>query len=122
MKKRVYKLLAMLLAFNICLGSALMNVNAQDNLNIGDNSRIAEEGDIFDFGTQYVYEGDFFQVIYTLNDFWDGGYNLGVELKNTGNTVIADWTAQLPIEGEISNLWGCELLSSGDKVTIRNMG
>lgn len=37
------------------------------------------------------WQGDGFEVIYTIDNKWDGGYNATVEIQNTGQRKIENW-------------------------------
>ena len=92
----------------LCVGisSASICVNAEENaIELIIDAIETEETTYQSIETQYLYEGENYQVKYTLNDVWDTGYNMGIELTNIGETVIENWAAKIPFDGEVSSVW-----------------
>lgn len=73
--------------------------------------------------TEFVYETDGFQVMFTLTGQWDGGYNANVKIENTGDTVIENWYLGFDFADKIANIWNAEIYSAkSDKYVIKNAG
>ncbi|MCM1283057.1 MAG: cellulose binding domain-containing protein [Roseburia sp.] len=102
------RLLALLLALNICFGAAIPSAFAEENL-----SQTAET----------VYEGEGFQVVFTLTGSWSGGCNANIKIENTSDQIIENWILGFDYEGTIANIWNGEISSQEDGYyVIKNAG
>ncbi|HEX3786318.1 MAG TPA: cellulase family glycosylhydrolase [Pseudonocardiaceae bacterium] len=61
-------------------------------------------------------------VAYTETSSWQGGFQAGVTVTNTGSTPITGWTLRwtFPGDQQISNLWNATYTQSGEQVTVTN--
>ncbi|MBP5702064.1 MAG: cellulose binding domain-containing protein, partial [Lachnospiraceae bacterium] len=76
-----------------------------------------------DSETERIYEGDGYKVTFSLNSSWNTGYNLGVEIENTGSESIQNWHLSFDYAGEITNIWCAEIQeSTGDGFIVKNAG
>ena len=76
-----------------------------------------------DSKTERIYEGDGYKVTFSLNSSWNTGYNLGVEIENTGSESIQNWHLSFDYAGEITNIWCAEIQeSTGDGYIVKNAG
>ncbi|MDG4765269.1 cellulase family glycosylhydrolase [Solwaraspora sp. WMMD406] len=59
---------------------------------------------------------------YTVTSSWQGGFQGGVEVRNTGTSAISGWTVTWtnPSGTSIASLWNGRLTTSGAAVTVRN--
>jgi hypothetical protein len=62
-------------------------------------------------------------VTYTIVNSWPTGFQAGISIKNTGTTPINGWTLQWTFSGnqQISQLWGGNVSSQGETVTVTNL-
>lgn len=121
MKKKIGRFISVFLAVCLSVGSISFTSFAEE---IDDEITEQEEvSETFSSGSTYEYVNDGYKVIYTLNDIWDGGYNLGVVIQNIGDAAITDWAAQIPFNDEITSSWGIEEISNESGVLrFKNLG
>jgi Glycoside hydrolase family 44/Cellulose binding domain len=62
-------------------------------------------------------------VTYTVVNSWSGGFQAGFTIKNTGTTPINGWTVTWTFPGnqQITQLWGGNVTSQGETVTVTNL-
>lgn len=73
--------------------------------------------------TESVYEGTNFKVKFTLSGYWQGGYNAGITIENTGDTAIENWSLRFPFQDNISNIWNASIdKKQGGVYIIKNAG
>ena len=73
--------------------------------------------------TQDVYEGEGYQVTFTLTGHWEGGYNANVRIENTGTEDIENWYLDFEYPGAITNIWNAEIFShEGKSYIVKNAG
>jgi hypothetical protein len=75
--------------------------------------------------TLYVFSGlaaAQCNVTYTIVNSWPGGFQAGISIMNTGTTTINSWTLQWIFNGnqQINNLWGGNVSSQGQNITVTN--
>lgn len=117
-RKMTKRILALLLAVMVGIGSVKTGVCAQTFSEETEASMAAETAGVdalvdetaepggWDGTTmEDVYEGKNFRVSFTLADHWEGGYNAGIKIENTGDTIIENWSLGMDYSGEISNIW-----------------
>lgn len=63
------------------------------------------------FGTtiQSIYEGENYKVTFYLSSYWEGGYNAGIKIENTGERVIEDWYFSYDSDNVITNIWNAKV-------------
>ena len=60
--------------------------------------------------TQAIYTYDGYYVVFNLNGSWTGGHNVGIQIYNTGNETIEDWTLESDYSDNISNIWNASVI------------
>lgn len=132
MKKRTKRILAALLSAAVCVSvtpaGAVVNSNTEKPQAeaaapaVQDNRTAGQEKTGWDGATtEDVYEGKNFRVTFTLAEHWEGGYNAGVEIENTGDTVIENWMLEFPYAGKITNIWNAAASKkTADGYVIKN--
>jgi hypothetical protein len=62
-------------------------------------------------------------VTYTIVNSWPGGFQAGITIANTGTTPINGWTLEWMFPGaqQISQLWGGNVSSQGQAVTVTSL-
>ena len=59
-----------------------------------------------------VFEGNGFQVVFKLQDYWNGGFNANVKIENTSDKTIENWALGFNYQVEIANVWNAVIVSS----------
>ncbi len=73
--------------------------------------------------TQAVYEAENYRVTFSLSGCWEGGYNAGVEIENTGDSLIENWCLKFDYPGGIADIWNGETVSCDNgSYVIKNAG
>lgn len=68
-----------------------------------------------------VYEGNGFQVVFKLQDYWNGGFHANVKIENTSDKTIENWALGFDYQGEIANIWNAVIVSSEQpKYVVKN--
>jgi hypothetical protein len=62
-------------------------------------------------------------VTYTVVNSWQGGFQAGISIADTGTTAINGWTLSWTFAGnqQISQLWGGNVTSQGETVTVTSL-
>ena len=62
-------------------------------------------------------------VTYTIVNSWSGGFQAGITITNTGTSAINGWTLEWLFPGtqQISQLWGGNVSSQGQTVTVTSL-
>lgn len=95
--------------------------NQVDNEETGDSENAKNKWD--GVTTESVYEGTNFKVKFTLFGYWQGGYNAGITIENTGETTIENWSLKFPFQDNISNIWNASIEKHQNGMyTIKNAG
>lgn len=70
-----------------------------------------------------VYEGNGYQVSFTVDSQWAGGFQATVEIQNTGLSKIENWCLCFVLPGSIQNIWNAKVLSKEENMySIKNVG
>ena len=70
-----------------------------------------------------TYDGNGFQVIYTVESQWKGAFNANILIKNTGSERIENWALRFVTDNKITNIWNAVIEeNSGSTYTIKNAG
>lgn len=70
-----------------------------------------------------TYEGDGYQVTFTVENQWDSGFQATVKLKNTSSDKIENWSLGIELPGKIQNIWNAKISSQEEDVyMIKNVG
>ena len=62
-------------------------------------------------------------VTYSVVNSWSGGFQAGFTITNTGTTAINNWTVTWSFPGnqQITQLWGGNVSSSGETITVTSL-
>jgi hypothetical protein len=62
-------------------------------------------------------------VTYSVANSWSGGFQAGFTIKNSGTTAINGWTVTFTFPGnqQITQLWGGNVTSQGETITVTNL-
>ncbi len=62
-------------------------------------------------------------VTFSITNSWSGGFQGGITINNTGTTAINGWTLTWTFPGnqQIAQLWGGNVTSQGETVTVTNL-
>lgn len=58
------------------------------------------------------YTGENFNVVFSLANYWEGGYNANVKVENTGSSVIENWYLSFALDNRFSSIWNAEVVSN----------
>ncbi len=109
-------LTSVLMSVLLILGSFAPYVHASGTQDPTNGNNNASE-------TERIYEGDGYKVTFSLVSSWNTGYNLGVEIENTGSESIQNWHLSFDYAGEITNIWCAEIQeTTEDGYIIKNVG
>jgi cellulase/cellobiase CelA1 len=63
-------------------------------------------------------------VKYTVANQWQGGFQGGVDITNTGSATVSGWTLKWTFAGGqvINQLWNGKVTQSGAAVTVTDQG
>ncbi len=65
--------------------------------------------------------GDGFEVLFSLQNTWEGGYTANITIKNTGSKTITKWELTFDYPGEFSDCWNAVKTQSGHTYTFKNL-
>lgn len=116
MKKKLMKVLSCIVSMVLFLSSPILSLPV-----------LADEPEVFYTlsadGREAYYAKDGYLVTFVLNSSWDGGHNVSIKIKNTGNETIENWKIRFDYLSEISNIWSSEIYSYSDGIyEIKNCG
>src|SRR5438445_13120738 len=62
-------------------------------------------------------------VTYTIVSSWQGGFQAGISINNTGTIPINGWTLKWTFSGnqQISQLWGGNVAPQGEAITVTSL-
>ena len=70
-----------------------------------------------------TFDGNGFQVSYTVDSQWKGAFNANITIKNTSSERIENWALRFKTENKITNIWNAVIEeTSGSTYTIKNAG
>ena len=135
MWKRMWKrMLVLMLVIGLTFSTTNMSVYAQENVEAVKDERdvtsttsetsTTDESINWDhITTENVFEGENYRVIFTLNSYWDDGYNANIKLENTGESTIQNWYLGFEFNSVITNIWNAEISTINEhKYVIKNLG
>lgn len=138
MKKKLKKILVMIMALVMCINTMGMNVIATEvsEVELTDQEVPNVEETVEEVSTEVVetgawdgvtkensFEGEGFQVTFSLVEYWDTGFNATIKIDNTGENVIENWCLSYEFSNAISNIWNAEIFDQKETVyTIKNVG
>lgn len=121
LKKGANRILAALLSLGMLLGGTNPEIFAESSKNGTEDTQteaVSSDDDMqnsegWDGSTKEdVYEGNGFQVVFKLQDYWNGGFNANVKIENTSDKTIENWALGFDYQGEIANIWNAVIVSS----------
>lgn len=68
----------------------------------------------------YLEQG--YQVCFSLDKIWSGGYQATVMIKNTGDDKIENWSLKFSLDSKISNIWNAVMAKNGEDYIVKNSG
>lgn len=69
------------------------------------------------------YEGENYNVTFSLTSSWESGYNANIKVENTGKETIQNWYVSLDYIDEITNIWNAEIYThENNHYMIKNAG
>lgn len=132
LKRGTKRAFAMLLSLSMIFGGTNITAFAESSSNEAEDTQtvsvssndVVQISDVWDgVTTKSVFEGNGFQVIFKLQDYWGSGFNANVKIKNTGDTAIENWTLYFDYQGGIANVWNAVLdTSEPGKYVVKNAG
>ncbi len=109
MSKGTKRLLALLLTLAICVSTTGVAAYAEETV-VTDlvNTESGWDG----VTTVNNYTGENFNVVFSLANYWEGGYNANVKVENTGSSVIENWYLSFVLDNNFSSIWNAEVVSN----------
>lgn len=68
--------------------------------------------------TESVWASDNFEVIHSIVNSWDGGYQGEIVITNLGDNMIEDWNLMFEMNSDISQIWNAQINSCEDNLYI----
>lgn len=65
-----------------------------------------------------VYKYGDYEITYYVDEVWNAGYNVRIQIANKSNTPTQDWEVVLFSDDEITNIWNAEVKYSDDGTYI----
>lgn len=134
MKKLFQKALTLLLVLIISVSSGNVQAYAQksserNNLesvleNESNPFSVESKSDYWDgVTTEKTYEDEKYKIIFILDEYWNGGFNITVKIQNMSGAKIENWYMSFDFANSISNLWGAQINTSEKGMyVIKNAG
>ena len=70
-----------------------------------------------------IYESENYNVTFTLQSYWDSGYNAIIKIENTGDSILHNWCLVFDYSDNITNIWNAEVISNTEsELTVKNVG
>ncbi len=85
MKKGIKRVLAFLLVLVMCVSTTGVAAYAEETV-VTDKETTESGWD--GVTTVNNYTGENFNVVFSLANYWEGGYNASIKVENTGSSVI----------------------------------
>ena len=109
MKKGIKRMLAFLLALVMCVSTTGVAAYAEETV-VAD--KVTTESGWDGVTTVNNYTGENFNVVFSLANYWEGGYNANVKVENTGSSVIENWYLSFALDNRFSSIWNAEVVSN----------
>ena len=109
MKKGIKRMLAFLLALVMCVSTTGVAAYAEETV-VAD--KVTAESGWDGVTTVNNYTGENFNVVFSLANYWEGGYNASIKVKNTGSSVIENWYLNFALDNRFSSIWNAEVVSN----------
>ncbi len=118
MKKRIKRVLAFLLTLAMCVSTTGVAAYAEETVV---TDKVNTESGWDGVTTVNNYTGENFNVVFSLANYWEGGYNANVKVENTGSSVIENWYLSFALDNRFSSIWNAEVVSSeNDQYVVKN--
>ena len=109
MKKGIKRVLAFLLVLAMCISTTGAAAYAEETVvTVKGTTENSWDG----VTTVNNYTGENFSVVFSLVNYWEGGYNASIKLKNTSNSVIENWYLSFALDNSFSSIWNAEVVSN----------
>lgn len=109
MKKSIKRLLAFILALAMCVSTTGVAAYAEESVV---TDKVTAESGWDGVTTVNNYTGENFNVVFSLANYWEGGYNANVKVENTGSSVIENWYLSFALDNRFSSIWNAEVVSN----------
>ena len=112
MRKGFKKVLAFLLTLVMCLSMTNVCAYAEETATAQEDRGASTQG-VWDGVTAVnKYAGENFNVTFSLESYWSGGYNANIKVENTGSNVIENWYLSFALNNNLSSIWNAEVVSN----------
>ncbi|MDE6566893.1 MAG: cellulose binding domain-containing protein [Lachnospiraceae bacterium] len=70
----------------------------------------------------HLYEGEGYQVVFSITSRWSDGYVADITIQNTGERKIDNWCLAFSLENSIAAIWNAKLdnNSNGNRYIVKN--
>lgn len=109
MKKGIKRMLASLLTLAMCVSTTGVAAYAEETVV---TDKVTAESSWDGVTTVNNYTGENFNVVFSLANYWDGGYNANIKVENTGSSVIENWYLSFALDNSFSSIWNAEVVSN----------
>ncbi len=109
MKKGIKRMLAFLLMLAMCVSTTGVAAYAEETVV---TDKVTTESGWDGVTTVNNYTGENFNVVFSLANYWEGGYNANVKVENTGSSVIENWYLSFALDNNFSSIWNAEVVSN----------
>ncbi len=73
--------------------------------------------------TEDIYETEEYIVTFSLDGYWENGYNARIRIENIGESVIENWCLGFDLRNTILNIWNaCVQEEKDGRYLIKNAG
>lgn len=95
------------------------NSEGEEDLSTAEETQSGWDG----IATEAVYETEEYIVTFSLNSYWENGYNAKIRIENTGESIIENWCLRFDFYNTISNIWNaCVQEEKDGRYLIKNVG
>mgnify|MGYP002621654915 CR=1 FL=1 len=74
----------------------------------------AENKSVEESPNEKTYYGDGYEVVFTLQNSWEGGYTGNIAIVNTGENTLCNWSLVCSFDGEFASIWNTEVSKTGN--------
>lgn len=109
---------AFILASAMCVSTAGVSAYAEETVV---TEKVNAESGWDGVTTVNNYTGENFNVVFSLANCWEGGYNANVKVENTGSSVIENWYLSFALDNRFFSIWNAEVVSNENgQYVVRN--
>lgn len=120
MKKGFKRALAFMLMLVMCVSITGKSAYAEE---VGVTYEESEKSGWDGVTTVSKYTGENFNVMFSLTNYWEGGYNANVKIENTGSSAIENWYLSFALDNNLSTIWNAEVVSNeAGRYVVKNAG